>query len=89
VPGAEVFAGGVWFVDLAPVSDPGLLAGAVTRTLELPERASAPLIEALTEWLLSALWISSCWEADAVSRNALGAAYRGTDDPNLGDLLPI
>ena len=44
---------GVWFVDLAGLSDPRLVAQAVVSTLHLPEPAGRPALEALTTHLAS------------------------------------
>ncbi|HLV81248.1 MAG TPA: tetratricopeptide repeat protein [Chthonomonadaceae bacterium] len=48
--GAE-YADGVWFVDLAPLSDPALLAQAVAATFELPEEGERTLEETLLDHL--------------------------------------
>ena len=42
---------GVWFVDLAPLSDPELLPNVIARVLELPEGSRASFRDALVEWL--------------------------------------
>jgi predicted ATPase len=39
----EGFAGGAWFVALAPVSDPNLVAVAIVQALELPDVGAPPL----------------------------------------------
>lgn len=52
--GAELradFAHGVSFVDLAPIRDPGLVAGTIAATLGVPERASEPPLARLKEAL--------------------------------------
>ena len=41
------YADGVWFVDLAPISDPRLVANAVAAALGVKEEAGRPVIEAL------------------------------------------
>ncbi len=48
---ANSFADGVWFVDLAPLSDPDLLPNVIARVLELPEGLRASFRDALLEWL--------------------------------------
>ena len=48
---ATEYAAGAWFVDLAPVSNPDLLANMVAHALEVPERAVASSGDALIEWL--------------------------------------
>jgi predicted ATPase/class 3 adenylate cyclase/Tfp pilus assembly protein PilF len=54
--GAEVlddFADGVYFVDLAPVSDPSLVASTIAQALGLQETGDQPLVERLTAYLKS------------------------------------
>ncbi len=46
---ADEVAGGAWFVELAPVSDPRLVARAVANTLDVEEQPGRPLIETLVE----------------------------------------
>jgi predicted ATPase len=46
---ANGFAHGVWFVDLAPLSDPELLPNVIARVLELPEGSRASFRDALVE----------------------------------------
>jgi non-specific serine/threonine protein kinase len=41
------FPDGVFFVTLAPISDPGLVASAVARTLGIPDRGDRPILETL------------------------------------------
>jgi predicted ATPase/DNA-binding CsgD family transcriptional regulator len=47
----EAFEGGVFFVDLSPLSDPGLVASAVGRALEVKETGGTPLVESLKAFL--------------------------------------
>lgn len=42
------FAEGVYFVPLAPINDPGLVASAIAKALEVKEVGSRPLIEGLS-----------------------------------------
>lgn len=42
------FSDGVWFVDLAPVTEPDLVPVAVTRTLGLPDQAGRSTMDTLT-----------------------------------------
>ena len=49
----ERFEDGVWWVELAPLSDPGLVAGAVASTLNVREMPDRPLSEVLVEHLKS------------------------------------
>lgn len=48
---AATFPHGVWFVDLAPVANPELVPGVVAHALDVPEKATATIADALTEWL--------------------------------------
>jgi predicted ATPase/DNA-binding SARP family transcriptional activator len=45
------FADGVYFVDLAPISDPALVASTIAQVLGLTERAGTPIVERLTGFL--------------------------------------
>ena len=45
------FAGGVYFVALASVADPGLVASTVAHTLELREAGARPVLDSLTDFL--------------------------------------
>jgi predicted ATPase len=47
----ESYADGVWLIELAPLSDEGLVPKAVAETLEVPERAAQPLAATLAEVL--------------------------------------
>ena len=44
---ADAFAGGVWFVDLAPVTDPALLLPSIARTLDVRESGEQSLRDRL------------------------------------------
>ena len=48
---ADDFGGGVWYVDLAPITDPDLVAGAVARRLGLPDQPGRSPIDALTRFI--------------------------------------
>ena len=45
------FADGVFFVDLAPLTDPALVGPTVARTLGLSDQAERPIVDLLTEYL--------------------------------------
>jgi predicted ATPase/class 3 adenylate cyclase/DNA-binding CsgD family transcriptional regulator len=47
----EVFADGVYFVDLAPISDPDLVASTIAQALAVKESGGQPLAERLSEYL--------------------------------------
>jgi predicted ATPase/DNA-binding SARP family transcriptional activator len=47
----EDFAGGAFLIELAPLTDPGLVIPTVARTLGVPETGRRPLSEALVEYL--------------------------------------
>jgi len=49
----EGFADGVWWADLAPLSDPALVPQAVASALGLPEQPGIPLSETLSDALES------------------------------------
>ena len=45
------FNDGVWFVDLAPLSDPSLVPQRLAATLEVQEQSQQPLLQTLTNYL--------------------------------------
>lgn len=47
----DSYPGGVWLVELAPLTDPGLVAQVVASTLGVREQADRPLIETLVDVL--------------------------------------
>ena len=50
---ADAYADGVWFVDLAPVSDPGLVVNAVASALGVREEPGRPVVETLQAFVAS------------------------------------
>jgi predicted ATPase len=48
---ATSYPNGVWFVDLAPVSDPEHVAATILQALGIPERAHVTITALLQEWL--------------------------------------
>jgi predicted ATPase/DNA-binding SARP family transcriptional activator/tetratricopeptide (TPR) repeat protein len=48
---ARAFPDGVWFVELAPLTDVGLVPQSVAQVLELPEQPGRPRIQTLVEFL--------------------------------------
>jgi predicted ATPase/transcriptional regulator with XRE-family HTH domain len=48
---AGAFADGVWFVALAPIGDPDLVATTIAQTLEVESRGDRPLVAQLKEYL--------------------------------------
>ena len=49
----DSFSGGIWFVELAPLSDPALIPQTVLTVLGLREESGRPAIEMLTQYLQS------------------------------------
>lgn len=47
----EDFEGGVFFVPLAPISDPGLVVSTIAQTLRVRETGGQPLLKSLQEYL--------------------------------------
>ena len=46
-----VFSDGVWYVDLAPITDPEVVPVAVARALELPDQPGRPTMDTLTRFV--------------------------------------
>jgi len=49
----DVFADGVWLVELAALSDPRLVPQAVAKALALTEQPARPVLETLNDYLAS------------------------------------
>ena len=47
----DAYRNGVWFVDLAPLSDPGLVPSALAQVLGVKESAGQPLVKTLSDHL--------------------------------------
>jgi predicted ATPase len=47
----DAFKNGVWFIELAPLSDPALVPSTIALTLSLREEPGRPLIATLMDWL--------------------------------------
>src|SRR5205814_7955525 len=47
----EDYADGLFFVPLAPISDPGLVASAIAQTLGIKEAPGTPLVDSLKDYL--------------------------------------
>jgi|GEM_PF-5677959 len=47
----DQYADGVWFIDLAPVSDPEQITSAIAQTLGIPESPNRPIREGIVSWL--------------------------------------
>ncbi len=54
---AGEFGGGVWYVDLAPITDPELVAVTVARALGLPDQPGRSTMDSLLRYVA----IVSCW----------------------------
>lgn len=48
---ADDFADGIWWVDLAPITDPDLVAMVAARALGLPDQPDRPAIDTLIRWI--------------------------------------
>ena len=72
----DAYADGVWFVDLAPVSDPRLAANAVAATLGVKEEAGRPLLETLQRLVAAGSCCSSSTTASTCCTRA--PSWRGT-----------
>ena len=77
------FPDGVWFVELAPLSDPALVAHALAATLRVPESPNRPLLETLVTYLAqkhALLIFDNCEhvisQAARGSRHVAGASVR-------------
>jgi predicted ATPase len=84
--GAAVLDGsgdGAWFVDLAPLFDPTLVAGAVALALGVPESPSRSALETVVGYLKRKrllLIIDNCEHVIGEARSVAGAIVRGCRD---------
>jgi predicted ATPase len=70
------FPDGVWFVELAPLSDPALVAHALAATLRVPESPRRPLLETLVTYLAqkhALLIFDNCEHVIPEARAVVGA----------------
>jgi len=70
------FADGVWFVELAPLADPALVAHALASTLHVQESPHRPLLETLGSYLARRrmlLIFDNCEHVIAQARNVIGS----------------
>ena len=86
---SDSFAGGVWFVDLAPLSEPSLVVGALARVLSLKEQTGQSLLVTVCQHLRAAahlLVLDNCEHllgavaelADALLRDTQGVTVLAT-----------
>jgi predicted ATPase/transcriptional regulator with XRE-family HTH domain len=71
---------GVWLADLAPVTEPAFVAGAIARALNVPEAPDRPMIETLTNSLKSKrllLIVDNCEHLIGEARSVVAAIVRG------------
>ncbi len=70
------FPDGVWFVELAPLSDPSLVAHALASTLHVQESPQRPLLETLASYLARKrmlLIFDNCEHVIAQARSVIGS----------------
>lgn len=78
------FSDGVWLVELAPLSDPSLVAHALAEALRVQESAQRPLIETLLAYLArkrALIVLDNCEHVLSEARTVAGTLLR--DCPNL------
>ncbi len=91
----ETFPDGVWLVELAPLSDPGLIPQAVTSVLRIQEEPDQPLLDTLTDVLQTRhllLILDNCEHlldasarlADALLRHCANLRFLATSRESLG-----
>ncbi|HZY98671.1 MAG TPA: NB-ARC domain-containing protein, partial [Candidatus Baltobacteraceae bacterium] len=79
-------ADGVWFVDLAPVSDETLVADTIARTLNLPQSATREPLPTILGFLKRKrllLIVDNCEHMIHEVRSACGAIVRGCPDVRI------
>jgi len=82
----ERFDDGVWFVELAPISDPSLVAGAVARVLNVRESPNSPLLDTLIAYLerrRQLLILDNCEHVIDEVRRVVTAILRGSAEATV------
>jgi predicted ATPase/transcriptional regulator with XRE-family HTH domain len=77
---------GVWLADLAPITDPALVAGTIGRALNVPETPDRPLLDTLTNYLKSKrllLIVDNCEHVIADARGVIGAIVRACPEVRI------
>jgi len=80
--GAQLLDGsgdGVWLADLAPITDPAFVAGAIGRALNVPEAPDRPMVETLVNSLKSKrllLIVDNCEHLIGEARSVVTALVR-------------
>jgi predicted ATPase len=77
---------GVWFVDLAPLSDPALVAGAIALALGVPESPSRSALETVVGYLKRKrllLIIDNCEHVIGEARTVAGPIVRGCSEVRI------
>jgi predicted ATPase len=87
-PGGEgLFPDGVYFVDLAPIRDPALVASTIAETLGLKETGTQPLVQQLRTYLRGKMVLLLLDNFEQVLDAALLVAELLTDAPALKILV--
>lgn len=79
----ETYPGGVWWVDLTPLSDPDYLPQTVAGVLGIREQPGRPLLEAIGEYLKSSkilLILDNCEHVAAACADLASALLRSAPD---------
>lgn len=82
------FPDGVWFVELAPLSDPALVAHAVAATLRVQESPNRPLVETLLAYLAQKrllIIFDNCEHVIAQARTVVGSLL--PESPNVSFMV--
>ncbi|MBV8149072.1 MAG: GAF domain-containing protein, partial [Candidatus Eremiobacteraeota bacterium] len=80
------FADGVWLVELAPISDPSLVAGAVAQTLNAPQSSDRPPIDTLVGYLKRKrllLLLDNCEHVINDARTVAAAVLHGCPEVHI------
>jgi predicted ATPase/class 3 adenylate cyclase len=87
--GADLLDGsgdGVWLAELAPISDPSLVAGVVAQTLNVQGEANRPPLDSVVSFLKRKqllLILDNCEHVIEEARNVVGAILRGCPDVRI------
>ena len=83
---ADEFPGGIWLVELAPVTDPAAVVMAVTSTLSIQTQFGVSIVDSIVEWLRGRrvlLIIDNCEHVVAPVADLCAAIVAGCPDSTV------
>ena len=79
----DIYGDGVWLAELAPISDPSLVAGVIARTLRVQEAPNRPILDTLLAYLRRKrllLLVDNCEHIIEEARHVVAAILQSCPD---------